>query len=138
MNPIHATSVVFKGKGLLIKGASGSGKTDLALRIIHVGGLLVADDYTQLQVEGKELIATPPPTIKGMIEIRGVGVTQVPCCARAPIDWVINLVASEPERMPEASTETLMGVTLPSLALYPFTASAVAKLALMLQYPVNT
>lgn len=135
MNPVHATSIMFSGKGLLLCGPSGAGKTDLALRLIQEGGLLIADDYTQLQVEDGRLIASPPPTIKGMIEIRGAGLVHVPYCEAAPVEWVVNLVPTTPDRMPERKQVTLLGVALPSLDLMPFEASAVAKLALMLQYP---
>jgi len=63
---------------VLLRGPSGSGKSDLALRLIDDGARLIADDQTHLAKKGHALIATPPPAIAGMIEVRGIGVVKLP------------------------------------------------------------
>ncbi|MGO4863291.1 HPr kinase/phosphorylase, partial [Campylobacter jejuni] len=74
-----------RGVGVLIAGPSGSGKSDLALRLIDRGAVLVSDDYTLLHVEGGELHATAPVTIAGRIEVRGIGIVDRPTLARVPV-----------------------------------------------------
>jgi HPr kinase/phosphorylase len=137
---VHATSVALKVKGrwrvVLLRGPSGSGKSDLALRLLQGGGRLVADDQTHLARRGRSLIATPPPALAGMIEARGVGIVRLQrnkLMARAPVALLVDLVpADRIERLPDPQVETLLEVTLPRLDLTPFEASAVQKLCLAL------
>jgi HPr kinase/phosphorylase len=130
----HATSVVFCGHGLLLRGKSGSGKSDLALRIMDAGGSLISDDYTQLSVRDGKLFGAPPESIQGLIEVRGVGLLEVPHLASAQLDAVIECESlDEIERLPPLIHTTLEGVKLPLLMLYPFESSAVAKLRAFLQ-----
>lgn len=131
---LHATSVVFCGHGLLLCGAPGSGKSDLALRIMDAGGALIADDQTALMVEAGQLFARAPESIKGMMEVRGIGLLKVPTCTTARMDILIDCVGREAiERLPEPAHTVIHGVKLRQLALYPFEASAVAKLRIFLQ-----
>lgn len=133
-SPLHATSVVFCGRGLLLCGASGTGKSDLALRIMDAGGSLVSDDYTQLTVKEKQLFASPPETIKGMLEVRGVGLLKVATIPSARMDFVVTCESKEAiERLPQLIHTEIAGIRLPVLKLYPFEASAVAKLRAFLQ-----
>ena len=97
---IHATCVVYKRDGILLIGKSGSGKSDLALRLIALGAKLVADDRTDLAVKNGALIATPPKTIAGLLEIRGVGIVESPNAASARIALVVAL-SGNVERLPE-------------------------------------
>jgi len=137
---LHATSVALRRKGqwraVLLRGPSGSGKSDLALRLIQAGGRLIADDQTHLAVSRRSLIATAPPVLIGMIEARGVGILTLPrskLLARAPVGLMVDLVPSgQLERLPDPERETLLGIALPRLALAPFEASAVVKLCLAL------
>jgi HPr kinase/phosphorylase len=132
--PIHATSVVFCGRGLLLCGASGSGKSDLALRIMDAGGSLISDDYTALTVTGNQLFGAPPDTIKGLMEVRGVGLLNVSFVNSARLDVVVMCESHAPiERLPDAITTTIEGVSLPQIRLNPFESSAVAKLRAFLQ-----
>jgi serine kinase of HPr protein (carbohydrate metabolism regulator) len=98
---IHATCVRYGRDGILLVGKSGSGKSDLALRLIALGARLVADDRTDLKVKDGALIATPPKTIAGLLEVRGVGIVETPHVASARIALVIDL-SGKVERLPEA------------------------------------
>jgi serine kinase of HPr protein (carbohydrate metabolism regulator) len=137
---VHATSVAMKTgrrwRAVLLRGPSGAGKSDLALRLIDGGARLVADDQTHIAKKGHALIASPPPVLAGMIEVRGQGIVKLPrtrLMASAPLALLVDLVrADEVERMPEAAPEVVQDVELPRLAIAPFEASAVAKLRLAL------
>ena len=132
---IHATSVVFCGRGVLIMGPSGSGKSDLALRLIDQGGMLIADDQTLLDKKDNQLFASPPESIKGLLEVRGVGVIQMPFCFDVQLHIVIEC-APPSERLPEKQTMQILGVSLDKWYLSPFEASAVAKIRALLQYKI--
>ena len=133
MMRVHATSVALGGDGILLRGPSGSGKSDLALRLIDAGARLVADDQTELERIGAVLEMRAPATIAGRLEVRGLGIMRVPSVAVAPLRLVVDLVAPEAvERLPEPEFCTLLGVSLPLLRLAPFAASAAAKLRLAL------
>ncbi len=131
MVTIHGTCVLLSGIGVLLRGESGRGKSDLALRLIDGGALLVADDRVVLQSEPGRLTASSPPALAGLLEVRGVGILPVPSTPSAPVGLVVDLVSRpEVERLPEAETETLLGVALPRLGLCAFDASTPAKIRL--------
>jgi serine kinase of HPr protein (carbohydrate metabolism regulator) len=126
---VHATTIDIAGLGLLILGASGAGKSDLALRLIADGALLVADDQTLVEARGDGLWATAPVAIAGMIEARGVGI--VPAAVKQATRLALAAELGEvPERMPERRTWSLPGAAheIPLLSARPFEASAPAKL----------
>jgi serine kinase of HPr protein (carbohydrate metabolism regulator) len=127
-NPIHATSVVIDGRALLLAGRSGSGKSDLALRLIDRGALLVSDDYTMLENRDGVLFAAAPPQIAGKIEIRGVGLADLACAKAAPVALMLTL-DQRVDRMPaeDMATIRLEGVEIPTLPLAAFEASAPLK-----------
>jgi HPr kinase/phosphorylase len=128
----HATAVAIDGGAVLLRGPSGSGKSDLAFRLIDRGAQLVADDQTLLRREGDRVLASAPPTIAGLIEIRGVGLVRVPAAVLAPLVLIADLTGSgDIERMPEWRLETVLGVAVPLVAVAPFEASAPAKLRLL-------
>jgi serine kinase of HPr protein (carbohydrate metabolism regulator) len=137
---LHATCVALKHgrswRALLLRGPSGAGKSDVALRLIEAGGRLVADDQTHLAKSGRGLIATPPRSLAGLIEVRGIGVVRLDrarLLERAPLSLLVDLVAPDQvERMPEPAREKILGVGLPRIALAPFEASIVTKLRLAL------
>ncbi|MGE5147594.1 MAG: HPr kinase/phosphorylase [Candidatus Eiseniibacteriota bacterium] len=131
MSQVHATCVEVEGMGVLLRGPSGSGKSDLALRLIDGGARLVADDRTDLAVEDGRLIATCPAALAGRLEVRGVGIGSVPSVARAVVGLVVDLVAADRvERLPDWAPCRIDGIAVPCLALAPFEASAPAKLRL--------
>ena len=130
MTLIHGTCVALNGVTVLLRGPSGSGKSDLALRLIDGGGRLVSDDQTLVEIQGGRLIATAPETIAGKMEVRGVGVLAVEMEKSGILGLVVDLVANPPERMPESETTEILGMALPLLRLDPFKASAAAKLRL--------
>jgi serine kinase of HPr protein (carbohydrate metabolism regulator) len=128
MYRIWASSVALYGQGILLRGPSGSGKSDLALRLIDAGATLIADDYTEIVADGGHILASPPPPLAGLLEIRGVGIIRLSCQHNVPVAVIVDLVdEGGVERMPEPMRESLLGVELPVFHLAPFPASAVAK-----------
>ena len=127
---IHATCVSVDGKGVLLRGPSGVGKSDLALRLIEGGGMLVSDDQVVLCRHHQQLIASPPASLAGLLEVRGVGICSFnynkQCKLTALIDLEPGVV---PERLPdlENNCENLLGIDITRLMLDPFQASAPAK-----------
>lgn len=110
---LHATSVTFGRRTALICGSSGSGKSALALQLLAAGATLIADDMTPVTRRDDALIAAPPPTRRGEIEARGVGLLQVGYSAAAAVSAVINLDEIETERLPPFRTCSILGVQLP-------------------------
>ena len=128
---VHATTVAIGGRAVLIEGSSGAGKSDLALRLIDRGALLVADDRTALVASEGALLASPPPTIAGLIEVRGLGIVTLPYVTDVPLVLVVAPSATV-ERMPEPAVRTLADVAVPLIAVDPRAAGAplVVELAL--------
>lgn len=117
-------------KGILILGAPGQGKSDLCLRLImDKGGVLVSDDRVDLKTADGQVEASAPASIKGLLEVRGVGILTLPVVESCRINLVINLVreAEDVERLPEPSFYELGGVKIPQINLWPFEASAPDK-----------
>lgn len=138
MKSTWGTSVAIDGLGVLIRGPSGSGKSDLALRLIDNGALLIADDQTELVREGNRLVARAPEVIQGKLEVRGVGIVPVPSVVRAPLVLVVDLVPAEQvPRMPEPGTWSKDGISMPLIVLHAFEASAPAKLRLAVRRVVG-
>ena len=128
---VHATVVAIDGVGVMLRGESGGGKSDLALRLVDCGALLVADDRCDLRLEGGRVIAEAPRSLAGLLEVRGVGVLPVPATPRAPLALVVDLVpADRIERLPPAATCALLGTEVPLLSLAAFESSTAAKVRL--------
>lgn len=115
---IQASAVAIGGRGLLIRGAPGSGKSSLALALIDRGGVLIGDDGVLLSRDGEQLMASPPPNIAGMLEIRNVGIVTLPA-ASAPLALVLDLDRDAPRYVESAHKIELSGVVLPSLSFFP-------------------
>ena len=129
---VHATSVALDGRAILISGPSGSGKSDLALRLIDRGFVLVSDDQTIVRRDGNRLLASAPPTIAGKLEIRGIGIVEMEALDDVPVALIVELT-SDMERMPDDGCERLiLDVSLPLITVDATTASAAAKVAIAL------
>jgi len=145
---IHASCVAFGSGGgrgtsaaagstppgplaVLLRGPSGAGKSDLALRLIDQGARLVADDQTELSLADGMLLARSPQTIRGKMEVRGLGIADLQPLCDVPVGLVVDLTDGEAvERMPESETCAILGVQLPLVRFDPFEASTPAKLRL--------
>jgi HPr kinase/phosphorylase len=138
---LHATCISVDGFGLLFLGPPGSGKSDLALRLIDQpgGGLsgvekvshLVADDQVLIRRDVDALIASPPAALAGLLEVRGLGPMRVRHLPEVTLAAAIRLVPHpEIERLPDhpAHRHGLLGLTLPLLAVDPAEASAPARI----------
>ena len=129
---LHASTVAINGRAVLICGPSGSGKSDLALTLLDRGFTLVSDDRTIVRKEGGTLIASAPPTIKGKLEVRGVGIVDMDQAQDIPLALVVELT-SDIQRMPDDGRERqIMGIAIPLIDLDAMTASAPSKVALAL------
>ena len=130
---LHSSTVALDGRAVLISGPSGSGKSDLALRMLDRGFTLVSDDRTILRRLGGKLIASAPDTIKGKLEVRGVGIVEMKTVANVPVALVVELT-SEISRMPDDDQERLiLGAGIPLINVDALTASAPSKVALALE-----
>jgi serine kinase of HPr protein (carbohydrate metabolism regulator) len=126
---VHGTTVAIDGNAVLLRGPSGSGKSDLALRLIDAGARLVADDQSEVRRDGDRLLVRAPATLDGLLEVRGVGILNVAPLRDVPLALIVDLVASGAvERLPEPEREEVLGRAVPRLAAAPFEASAAAKI----------
>ena len=128
---VHATTVAKDGRGVVITGRSGSGKSDLALRLIDRGFVLVSDDQTIIGKSSGGLIAWAPETIRGKIEVRGVGILNMAFADSAAVSLWVELT-DEIKRLPEDEKHMILGVEVPVLNLDALTASAPLKVELAL------
>jgi serine kinase of HPr protein (carbohydrate metabolism regulator) len=129
---VHASTVASDGRAVLISGPSGSGKSDLTLRLLDRGFTLVSDDQTIVRREGDRLIASSPPTIAGKLEIRGIGIVDMETVSDVPIALYVELT-SEIMRLPDDRRERpVLGVNLPLVSVDAMTASAASKVSLAL------
>ena len=112
---LHASCVAFDGRAILIRGASGSGKSSLALELIALGADLVADDRVDVTESIAAPIASAPARLFGLIEARGIGVLHVKALKAAEISVMVNLDRTETARLPDAKHEDLIGHMVPLL-----------------------
>ncbi|RXV58821.1 serine kinase [Roseovarius sp. A46] len=132
---VHASCVAQAGRAVLIRGAAGSGKSGLALRLIALGAELVADDRTRVWRAGDQVMADAPDTIRGRIEARGIGLLRLPAAGPRPLALVVDLDGSATERLPPLRETRIVGAALPLVhgsghAHFP------AAIALYLRYGV--
>ena len=129
---VHASTVALDGRAVLISGPSGSGKSDLALRLLDRGFNLVSDDQTMVRLDCERLVASAPPNIAGKLEIRGIGIVELDHVDDVPVALIVELTR-DMERMPDDSRERLiLGVPVRLISVDAMTASAHAKVAIAL------
>ena len=129
MTLMYASCVEFMKAGLLICGPTGSGKSDLCLRLIDAGAKLVSDDQTIVENCNGKLIAGAPDSIKGMLEIREIGIVETPFIDKTEIRLKLDLQSFvKIDRMPEMRTESIENVAIPVFCLDAFSVSAVIKI----------
>jgi HPr kinase/phosphorylase len=134
---LHATAVAIDGCGLLLLGPSGSGKSDLALRLIDRGAKLVSDDAVPVDTKDGLPILTVADNIEGKLEVRGVGICTVAHTPTAPLRLVAQL-AQHVERFPQGNLRmTINDFSVPLAQIAPFEASAVIKLEYALRSVVD-
>jgi HPr kinase/phosphorylase len=135
--PLHASCAAHGGDGVLFLGPPGAGKSDLVLRLIGRGWMLVADDQVLLEPAMPDaLLATPPAALRGLLEVRGLGlVRDLPVTAPARLRLVIDLLPAgqSPPRLPEPARFEALGRTLPRLSLAGHEAAAPDKVILALE-----
>lgn len=131
---LHASCVALDGRGVLLVGPSGVGKSDLALRLIDGGAELVSDDQTELRVCGGTVMASPPSSLAGLIEVRHAGLMRLPW-AEAPVALYVELapMEAEIERLPESSFAFLVGQPIRRIRLRGLAASAPAVIHAVLR-----
>ena len=106
-------------QAILIEGPPGCGKSSLALALIDRGARLIGDDGVSLESENGRLLAAPPPNIRGKLEIRNVGIVDLPVLDRAPIALCLRLDKAAPRHVDEASRMDILGIAVPLLTLWP-------------------
>ena len=124
---VHATCVSVNGAGALIIGASGTGKSSLALQMMALGAQLVADDQVELAAQGGQVMADAVPRLHGLIEARGLGLLKAESTGPVPVAYLVDLDQGEPVRLPESAEVQILKQTVPLLR-----AAAVPNLAAVL------
>lgn len=140
---VHASCIAVDGRAALLTGPSGAGKSDLALRCLGqsydlsgriLRAALVADDQVLLERSGDRIVARSPLTIAGKLEVRGVGIVDLPSAPQAQLDVIVELTdPTKIERLPEPGAKAqILGLELPVIRVAPFQASAPLKVLLSL------
>lgn len=133
---MHASFVLWRNKGILFRGKSGSGKSELALKFIeNKGAVLVADDIVVFKMRQNRLIGEAPQNIKGLLEIRNVGISRYDFVNEAEVGLLVNLVSSKEnlERLPKNKTENILGVEIPAIDLYAEDTTILEKIIVKLR-----
>lgn len=133
MTNIHASCITLGKQGILLLGPSGSGKSDLALRLIEqTGAILVSDDRTNLSIKNNKVYASCPENIKGLLEVRGIGVIKQKIKKETAVNLVVDLVKSpkDIERLPSPDFWIFENKKIKKIKIYPFEPSAVYKIKL--------
>ncbi len=128
----HATSIVLEENGIMILGKPGSGKSDLALRLIDNGATLVSDDLTICKKIGENIFLFSTEEIRGLLEVREIGIITVPYVEKVRLKMITELTNNDNERLPKPKSVKILGVKIPKLNINGKNPSAVAKVKLKL------
>lgn len=129
----HASCVAIRGAGIMISGPSGSGKSDLALRLIDRGATLISDDYVELRGNDSQILLDAPAKIAGKIEVRSLGIFACDHVSNIPLKLHVRL-KQKPERFPlDSQTETIMTMAIPTITLNAIESSAPIKVEMALK-----
>jgi serine kinase of HPr protein (carbohydrate metabolism regulator) len=134
---IHASCVAIDGQAVLIEGGSGTGKSDLALRLIDRGAVLVSDDYTLLLRREGRLIARAAANLAGRIEVRGIGILAMPHVEDVPVALLVAITPSPPRMPAGGRLRSIAGVEVREIALPALEPSAPVKVELALRQGVQ-
>lgn len=135
---VNGTAVAWRGEGILILGPTGSGKSDLTLRLIDSGALLVADDVVEMKREGERLLLSFPPEgpaeLKGRMEVKGLGIMSVPAAPpEVPLSLVVRSTPRQDvELIPESMVSEWLGLQITTIGIGLPEPSAPAKVRLAL------
>ena len=132
LKKMHSSSVVIDDNGVLILGDSGSGKSDLALRLIDNGATLISDDISICRKNSNNIYLYCPPEIKGLLEVREIGIITVPFVERIKLRLVVNLKSKNNERFPKDNSFRILGIKIPLISIEGKNSSAVAKIKVKL------
>lgn len=133
---MHASFVLWHNKGILFRGKSGSGKSELALKFIeNKNAVLVADDVVELKVRQNKLWGSSPQNIRGLLEIRNVGISRYEYAEEATVSLLVNLLPAKEnlERLPKNKTENILGVEIPAIDLYAEDTTILEKIIVKLR-----
>ena len=130
---IHASCIAIGDAAVLIEGRSGAGKSDLALRLIDRGAQLVSDDYTTLIRRGNVLVARAPANIVGKMEVRGIGIVDMPSVSDVTVRLIVAVVEAPPRMPGTGRVRTIAGVSIHEIALPSLEPSAPIKVELALR-----
>ena len=130
----QATCIAIGGRGVLIEGPPGSGKSSLALALMDRGAALAGDDGVLLAPAANRLIASPHPNTRGLMEVRNLGVLRFPAADRAPVALVIRLDDAAPRFIEGPQALTLGGIALPLIPLWPHAAMLHLRAELALEH----
>lgn len=133
---MHASFVLWRNKGILFRGKSGSGKSELALKFIeNKNAVLVADDVVELKVRQNKLWGSSPQNIRGLLEIRNVGISRYEYAEEASVSLLVNLLPAKEnlERLPKNKTENILGVEIPAIDLYAEDTTILEKIIVKLR-----
>ncbi len=126
---IHASCVNFKGKGILLLGDSGFGKSEMCLRLIYdYGAVLVADDRVDITIKQQSVYASVPQVLAGLLEVRGIGIIKLKYRRKSKVDMVVKLTNQKIERLPEKEFYDFDGIKMPQISINPQEHSAPAKI----------
>jgi hypothetical protein len=130
----QAGCVAIGGRGILIEGPPGSGKSSLALALIDRGAVLVGDDGVVLSFRAGQLLAAPHPNTAGLLEVRNLGILAFPASSGIPVCLLLRLDLAAPRFIEHADRENLQGCVIPVLQLWPDTPMLALRAELALRY----